>query len=39
MKNITFCTLTNTGYINYTLNCLKSLEKIGLKDKLVEYVC
>ena len=37
MENITFCTLTNTGYINYTLNCLKSLEKIGLKDKLEVY--
>lgn len=37
MESITFCTLTNTGYANYTLNCLKSLEKIGLKDKLEVY--
>ncbi|MBI95550.1 hypothetical protein CL656_00140 [bacterium] len=26
---ISFITLTNTGYIDYTLNCLKSLEKIN----------
>ena len=34
MDDVLFCTLTNHGYINYTLNCLKSLEKIGMKDKL-----
>jgi len=27
--NIAFITLTNNGYIDYTLNCLKSLEKIN----------
>lgn len=27
--DIVFITLTNTGYINYTLNCLKSLENIN----------
>jgi hypothetical protein len=35
---ISFITLTNTGYIDYTLNCLKSLEKIGFnKEKLICY--
>ena len=35
---ISFITLTNTGYIEYTLNCLKSLEKIGFnKEKLICY--
>ncbi len=29
---ITFITLTNEGYLPYTFNCLKSLEKIGIKN-------
>ena len=33
-----FITLTNTGYIDYTLNCLKSLEKIGF-DKSLHCYC
>ena len=37
MNDVMFCTLTNNGYINYTLNCLKSLDKIGLKNKLNVY--
>ena len=32
-----FITLTNSGYINYTLNCLKSLEKINTKINLQCY--
>jgi len=28
----TFITLTNEGYLPYTFNCLKSLEKIGIND-------
>jgi len=31
--NIKFITLTNKGYIKYTLNCLESLERCGI-DKL-----
>ena len=34
---IAFITLTNTGYINYTLNCLKSLENINFNEKLKCY--
>ena len=34
---IAFITLTNTGYIQYTLNCLKSLEKINFDGKLISY--
>jgi hypothetical protein len=30
-----FITLSNTGYIKYTLNCLKSLERIGISPKLL----
>ena len=30
-----FITLSNTGYIKYTLNCLKSLERIGLSPTLL----
>jgi hypothetical protein len=37
MNNIKFITLTNTGYVNYTLNCLKSLEKIGCPVSLEIY--
>ena len=32
--SIGFITLTNTGYIDYTLNCLKSLENIDFKKPL-----
>lgn len=30
---IKFITLSNTGYADYTLNCLKSLQKIGFNSK------
>jgi len=30
-----FITLTNSGYVNYTLNCLESLKKIGISTKLL----
>ena len=30
-----FITMTNNGYIDYTLNMLKSLEKIGLDQKIL----
>jgi len=36
-NNIAFITLTNTGYIDYTLNCLKSLENICMKTPLKSY--
>ncbi len=39
MDDVLFCTLTNNGYSNYTLNCLASLKRIGLKDKLHVYCC
>jgi hypothetical protein len=32
-----FITLTTSGYIEYTLNCLKSLDKIGLSGRLHTY--
>ena len=37
-KKIKFITLSNDGYINYTINCLKSLELINFKEKLNCYV-
>jgi hypothetical protein len=37
MNNIAFVTLTNTGYIPYTLNCLKSLKKINFHLPLTSY--
>jgi len=36
-NNIKFITLTNTGYINYTLNCLKSLKNINFNSNLDCY--
>ena len=36
-NSLFFLTLTNTGYINYTLNCLKSLEKINFDIDLHCY--
>jgi hypothetical protein len=33
-----FITLTNSGYVTYTLNCLESLKKIGFKQPLHSYV-
>ena len=35
--NIKFITLTNDGYLDFTLNCLKSLEKINFKGNLHCY--
>ncbi len=36
-QKCTFLTLTNDGYIDYTLNCLQSLKKIGCSEPLVCY--
>jgi hypothetical protein len=36
-KNVAFITLTNTGYINYTLNCLESLKQINMEKQLRVY--
>jgi len=36
-NNISFITLTNTGYIDYTLNCLESLRRINTKINLECY--
>jgi len=37
-ENIAFITLTNNGYLDYTNNCLKSLENCGFdKTPLVCY--
>lgn len=35
--NISFITLTNSGYINYTLNCLESIKNINLSIPLHCY--
>ena len=35
--NIAFITLTNTDYIDYTLNCIESLKKINMKKQLDIY--
>ena len=35
--DIAFITLTNTGYIDYTLNCLQSLDRISMKQPLHVY--
>lgn len=37
MDDLAFITLTNDGYIDYTLNLLKSLEKFNLEKKLKCY--
>jgi hypothetical protein len=36
-NNISFITLTNTGYVDYTLNCIESLKKINMKQSLKVY--
>jgi hypothetical protein len=36
-SNISFITLTNSGYIDYTLNCLQSLKNINMKKQLKVY--
>jgi hypothetical protein len=36
-NDIAFITLTNTGYIDYTLNCLQSLKNINMKKQLKVY--
>ena len=36
-NNIAFITLTNTGYINYTLNCIQSLKNIKMEKQLKVY--
>jgi len=35
MNEMSFVTLTNSGYIKYTLNCLESLKRIGVSSKLL----
>jgi hypothetical protein len=35
--NVAFITLTNNGYIDYTLNCLKSLANIKMEKQLTSY--
>ena len=35
--NVSFITLTNDGYIDYTLNCIKTLNDIDIKQKLKVY--
>jgi len=37
LKNINFITLTTTGYIDYTLNCLESLKNINSKISPIIY--
>jgi hypothetical protein len=37
MDKISFITLTNTGYLNFTLNCLKSIEKQNIEIPLKCY--
>ncbi len=37
MDKTAFITLTNTGYLNYTLNCLKSIEKQNIEIPLKCY--
>ena len=37
--SIIFITLTNTGYIDYTLNCLKSLERVGFDKYPLHCYC
>ena len=34
INKVSFITLTNNGYKQYTKNCLKSLKKFGLNEKL-----
>ena len=36
-NNISFITLTNNGYIDYTLNCLQSLKNINMEKQLKVY--
>ncbi len=36
-NNIAFITLTNSGYIDYTLNCLQSLKNINIEKQLKVY--
>ena len=36
-NDISFITLTNTGYVDYTLNCLESLRRINTKINLECY--
>jgi hypothetical protein len=36
-SNIAFITLTNSGYIDYTLNCLQSLKNINMQKQLKVY--
>jgi len=35
--SVAFITLTNTGYVEFTLNCLKSLKQCDCKQELIVY--
>ena len=35
MNEFTFITLSNSGYIKYTLNCLESLKRVGLPAQIL----
>ena len=35
--DVAFITLTNSGYVNYTMNCIESLRKINTKIQLQTY--
>jgi hypothetical protein len=37
IDDVIFITLTNSGYIDYTLNCIESLKRLGLNDLLHCY--
>lgn len=37
IDDVIFITLTNSGYIDYTLNCIESLKKLGVNDLLNCY--
>ena len=36
-QSVALITLTNKGYLKYTYNCIKSLERIGLGNKIKCY--
>jgi len=38
IDDIAFITLSNTGYINYTLNCYESLKRLNMSQLLKTYV-
>ena len=38
MEEVAFITLTNAGYLEFTLNCYESLKQIGHENSLTSYV-